>query len=441
MKQRSPKFILVVSFLILIATGTALLSLPAATNKPISVMDALFTATSAVTVTGLIVLDTPVDFTIFGQAVILILIQMGGLGIMTFSLGLISLISRSLSIKWQFTLMDIYGNNHKLPILKILKQILIFTAILETFITVLLLPFFMMRFPFRKALWHSLFHAISSFCNAGFSTFSDSLCGFSGSYYLNIVISISIVFGGIGFLVIHDVVNNLRKKTIKKISVHTKIVLLTTILLILTGTIFFYNYEYNYILKNIPIGEKLTVSFFQSITCRTAGFNSIDIGKLQNNTLFFMIILMFIGGSPGSIAGGIKTTTLWVIAAIIISQLRRHEQIKFFNRAVSQSTAERATTLFILAMAIITTATLIVSGFEAHEGNVCFLDVLFEMSSAFGTVGLSTGITTELNTVSRIITIIVMLTGRLGPLTFLAVFSEGYIKNKIKYPEEHIMIG
>ncbi len=363
---------------------------------------------------------------------------------MTFSLGLITLISRSLSVRWQFAFMDIYGDNHKLPILRILRRIIIFTALIETTIAVLLFPFFLQHYPVVQALWYAIFHSVSSFCNAGFSTFSDSLISYSDSYYLNIVISFSIISGGLGFLVIHDIMQNIKKNSglvLKKMTLHSKVVLLTSLVLIVIGTVFFFFSENSNSLFNKPLHTKLIISFFQSVTCRTAGFNTIDIAALKETTLFFMMLLMFVGGSPGSIAGGIKTTTLWVICAIIIGQIRRHEQIRFFNRAISRATAERSTTLFILALLLITLSTLIVSGLNFSKNSIPFLHTLFEMTSAFGTVGLSTGITPQLSTGSKITTALVMLLGRLGPLTFLAAFREGYRVNKLRYPEEHIMIG
>ncbi len=440
----SPAAAVSISFLLLICTGTALLMLPGITHKPISFIDALFTATSSVCVTGLIVLDTAADFTLAGQALILGLIQLGGLGIMTVSLALILFVSRKISVRWQFTLMDMYGKRKKLPIRMILKNILLFTFVCESAVTLLLLPVFLMDFPAAEAVWHSVFHAVSSFCNAGFSTFSDSLVSYSNNWYLILVVSFSIITGGLGFLVLSDIARNFQsnlKKAFSNYSLHTKVVIVTSVLLIVSGTLFIFIFEYNNILKALPLPEKLCVSFFQSVSCRTAGFNSVPIGGLNDNTLFFMVLLMVIGGSPGSIAGGIKTTTAWVICAILIGRIRNTGQLVFWNRAISSDTTERSTTLLILALLFITVTSLFLSGFHNTYMYIPFIDILFESASAFGTVGLSSGVTGHLTFNGKFVIIITMFLGRIGPLTFLSVISSGNRQYKVRYPEENMLIG
>ncbi|MFW5807638.1 MAG: TrkH family potassium uptake protein, partial [Spirochaetota bacterium] len=428
----TPVSIVIFSFVLLIAVGTALLSIPGAARVPISFTDALFTATSSVCVTGLIVLDTAKDFTLPGQIIILGLIQLGGLGIMTVSLALILLVSEQLSVSWQFTLMEMYGKGKKLPIRLILKNIIVFTAISEGAVMILLFPGFLRDYPPHTALWHSLFHAVSSFCNAGFSTFTSSLIAYAGDWYMITVISASIILGGLGFLVLSDIIRFRKYHLVKAFtmySLHTKVVLVTSILLLLAGTLFFYVSEQENIIRGMSLSKQLCVSFFHSVSCRTAGFNSIPLTQLSDNTLFFMILLMVIGGSPGSIAGGIKTTTAWVICAIIIGRIRRQDQLVFWKRAISSGTVERSTTLLILALFFISAMTLVLSSFNNLPGDTPFIDILFETASAFGTVGLSTGVTGTLSSGGKIAVVATMFVGRLGPLTFLTLVSSGRKKS------------
>lgn len=440
----SPIQKVLLSFIVLIITGTILLMLPFSTISGISLIDALFTATSAVCVTGLIVLDTAKDFTFFGQLVILLLIQFGGLGIMTFSIAILSLIGGSLSIKWRFTFDSFYNEIGEFPIKSLLKKIIFYTFVIETSIAIILFSQFLGYFKLPDAIWHSLFHSVSAFCNAGFSTFSNSLMDFKNNIIIQLAIGGGIILGGLGFLVLTELARVEFKKTsfiFSQFTLHTKFVLSITAILILMGMITFLILEWTNSIKNLSAVGKLSAAFFQSITCRTAGFNTVDIGSLRSPTLFMMILLMFIGGSPGSIAGGIKTTTMGVIMSLIYAKFAGKNQIVLWGRSLNTETIERSTTLMILSILFITFATFLLLTIDTFNVKNSFLAAIFEVTSAFGTVGLSTGITSMISDPGRVLMCLVMYIGRLGPLTLIMALTSQMKRINIQYPEEHIMIG
>lgn len=433
------------SFIVLILFGTFLLMIPLATHHGIGFIDALFTSTSAVCVTGLIVLDTAADFTFFGRMTILFLIQFGGFGIMTFSLGLVSLLGRDLSVKWKYTLEGMYTDTGKVPIRSILKRVIKYTFIIETATALILFSQFYKDFPLLKAIEHSVFHAVSAFCNAGFSTFSDNLVGYQKNYIITVSIAVAIILGGLGFIVLNEVSRFLYKKRttrgrIPGLSIHTKIILIMTVFLVVSGTIVFFILEWNNTLKDMNTFQAVLTSAFQSVTCRTAGFNTVDIARLRESTLFMMIGLMFIGGSPGSIAGGIKTTTMFVIFMLIYTKFKGRKTVTVWGRSLDNETVDRSITLFILAIVFVSVITFLILALH-DSGGFSFLPVFFETVSAFGTVGLSTGITGRLPDLDKVILTVVMLTGRLGLLTVLMVFTLKKKKINLEYPREHIMIG
>ncbi len=425
-------------------TGFLLLMLPCSTIAGIDPVDALFTSTSAVCVTGLIVKDTATDFTLFGKTVILLLVQFGGIGIMTFSLAVISAVGGKVSIKWRFAMQDLYSDTDRISNVNILKKIIIYTLSIELITAVILFTQFSRDFPLPAALGHSLFHAVSSVCNAGFSTFSSSLMNYNTNYIIITTISIAIILGGLGFVVLNDL-SRIRikslKSSFKKFSIHTKLVLVLTLIFIFSGAIIFFFLEQNYILKTLSPGEKILNSFFQSITCRTAGFNTVDMRFLRESTYFMMICLMFIGGSPGSIAGGIKTTTIGVVILLIYSKFRQRKQVVIWNRAIDWGTIDRSNTLTILSLIFVVTSTFVMLTIKDFDIGRTFESVFFETVSAFGTVGLSMGITDQLPRIDKIILSAVMFVGRLGPLTLILALTSGKKEINIKYPEEHIMIG
>jgi trk system potassium uptake protein TrkH len=440
----SPIQKVLLSFVMLILIGTTLLKLPISTHAGISLIDALFTSTSAVCVTGLIVLDTSKDFTLFGQLVILLLIQFGGLGIMTFSIAILSLIGGNLSIKWRFTFDSFYNEIGEFPIKSLLKKIVLYTFIIEFSIALVLFSQFLGYFKFTDVVWHSVFHSVSAFCNAGFSTFSNSLIDFRNNAIIQLAIGGGIVLGGLGFLVLTELARLQFKKSVSlfaQFTLHTKFVLLITAILICIGLIVFLFLEWNHSIKDLSTIEKLFAALFQSITCRTAGFNTVDIGSLRSPTLFMMILLMFIGGSPGSIAGGIKTTTMGVVLSLIYTKFAGKNQIVLWGRSLNTETIERSTTLMILAILFITFATFLLLTIDTFNVKNSFLAVLFEVTSAFGTVGLSTGITSTISDPGRVLMCLVMYIGRLGPLTLIMALTAKKRRVNIQYPEEHIMIG
>jgi len=443
-QRLSPIQKVLLSFIALILFGSVLLLLPVSTHHGITFVDALFTSTSAVCVTGLIVRDTPVDFTVFGISIILLLIQFGGLGIMTFSLGLLSMFANNLSLKWRFTFQGLYSDFRAIPIRSLLKRIVLYTFIIESVIAAVLFTQFIRDFSFLPALGHAVFHAVSAFCNAGFSTFSDSLIGYGNNPLVILPVSMGVILGGLGFIVLYELRRYpfLRNSSWNsRLSLHSRFVLIITAILILSGTAGFLVLEWNYSLRTMPIWERIQASFFQSITCRTAGFNTVDISLLRQNTLYMMIVLMFIGGSPGSIAGGIKTTTVGVMAMLIYSKFKGARQIVLWNRGLDHDTVDRCTTLIILSMVFVIIASfavLTIHDFDIHNS---FLSAVFEVVSAFGTVGLTMGATGHLSQEGKILICIVMFIGRLGPLTLIMALTSMKKDINIEYPEEHIMIG
>ncbi len=439
----SPIEKVLLSFVILIFSGAFLLCLPVCTTHGITFIDALFTSTSAVCVTGLVVLDTAKDFTFIGQVVILLLIQLGGLGIMTFSVALLSLIGSSISIKWRFTLQNMYSDVSKLPVRHVLMRIVMYTFSIEACIAFILFTQFIQQFPFHVAIWHSIFHSVSAFCNAGFSTFSNNLMDYNGNTVVIVSIGLNIILGGLGFLTLTELFSNKTfklKKLWKALTIHSRLVLIVTAILIFSGMLLFLVIEYNGILKTMPLKEKLLASFFQSVTARTAGFNSVDIGALQEGTCLMLIVLMFIGGSPGSIAGGVKTSTVAVLYIYLISRLKGLRQIVIGERALSYDNVERATTLVIVSGIFIFCTTFVlvlIPTLPVSES----LASLFEVTSAFGTVGLSMDFTPKTLPIERIILCIVMYAGRLGPLTLISALTSHRKTVNIRYAEDHVMIG
>ncbi len=429
------------SFILLILTGAALLSLPASTRSGISFVDALFTSTSAVCVTGLTVVNTAESFTAFGQGIIAVLIQLGGLGIMTFSLSIFSLMGGSLSLKWRFTFENIYSDSKLNPIKGLLKRILVYTITIETAAALLLFLAFIPKHSAVEAARHAVFHSISAFCNAGFSTFQKGLVPYAGDLLVVITTAVTIMSGGLGFLVINELFRKLRHRSKKRLTLHTKMVLSMTAALIIGGTLYIAFLEWDSSFSSFSLKEKIISSFFQSVTCRTAGFNTVDISGLRQGTHCIMLLLMFIGGSPGSIAGGIKTTTLFVIIAMIAARFKGHSQVRIGTRAVSKDVIDRSTTLAILSFTYIFMATAFMLGMQNMDSSNSFLAVLFEVVSAFATVGLSMGVTEHLSGGGKMFICLTMLLGRLGPLTLIMALTSRARNIPVEYPEEQIMIG
>ncbi|MBN2357590.1 Trk family potassium uptake protein [candidate division KSB1 bacterium] len=444
-KRLHPSHTLAISFFIFIMIGTGLLYTQWSCNGDrLSFIDALFTATSATCVTGLITQDTGAFFTRFGQLVILALIQLGGLGIMTFSTFFAYIIAGRFTLRGR-DLIETSVSSKPVPYLgKLLLFTVVGTLIVEAIGAVILTFRFSQDYPLDRSIYLAIFHAVSAFCNAGFSLFSDSLIAYQNDWIINATVLCLIIIGGIGFWVLYDLMN-LFKNGSGQLTLHSKLVLTVTASLVLFGAMLFLFFEWNHTLQPIPMNGKILSSIFQSVTARTAGFNTVDVGGLDEGSLLMLMILMVIGASPSSTGGGIKTTTFGVILALIFSRLRSQEQVRLFNRGIPESIVSKAIGISFFWIVTVTVAVmcLLVSesyGVLGHAPRGMMMDIFFECFSAFGTVGLSTGITPLLTKAGKVVIIILMYVGRIGPITLaLAIANKPPLR--IRYAEEKIIIG
>ena len=442
----SPTRIFVLSFAGVIITGAILLWFPfSATKGNLRFVDALFTSTSGVCVTGLVVVDVGKDLSTLGQVITLFLFQIGGLGIITFSTVFFVLMGRGISFKGRDIVQSTFLHTPRRDFIRIAKGVLWFTFVSESIGTLLLFIRFSFDFPLGAALYHAVYNAISAFNNCGYSLFSDNLMGYQGDLIVNLTVMGLIVHGGIGFIVQYEVLSWLRGVQ-KRLSVHSKIVLITTTILILSGAFLFYLFERNHIIKDVPVLTKILASFFQSVTPRTAGFNTVDIGLLTNTTILLMIVLMFIGASPGSTGGGVKTTSAALLVMMIWNRLKGNEEVNIFNRTVPREIMSRTISIIFasaFSVAIITSILLIAGEGKLPntESRHFFVEYLFDTVSAFGTVGLSMGITPKLNDLQKYALILMMFVGRVGPLTLAFSLSRDTGKRGMTYAEEGVMVG
>ncbi|HBG17799.1 MAG TPA: ATPase [Desulfobulbaceae bacterium] len=451
MLKMHPAALVLLSFLLLILTGALLLMLNISTTEGhISWIDALFTATSAVCVTGLIVVDTGTFFTTFGQWVILTLIQLGGLGVMTISVALFTWLGRSVSIRHRLIMQDLFAHTPRQDIYRLVRSVILFTLATESLGAIMLTWHWSRELPLNQALYYGIFHSISAFCNAGFALLPDSMVRYGGDWLLNLTVCSLIIVGGIGFPVLYDLQSRYLDRRSKKmrLSVQTKTVLLTTVLLIAGGALTFGLLESGSpILSGKSLSERALISLFQSITCRTAGFNTVDIGALREVTIVMMISLMFVGASPGSCGGGVKTTTLALLFSFVISRIRHKRRVNMFRKSIPEATVTRSMSLIILSTAIINLVLFMLllsdSYINAGEGQtkINTLQYLFETVSAFATVGLSTGITSFLTTWDKYWIVLVMIIGRIGVLTFSYIIVGTDASGGKEYSEENMMIG
>ncbi len=446
MKNRlSPERIIVGSFVAAILVGTFFLMLPVSTvdGKGLSLVDAFFTATSATCVTGLIVVDTGSYLSRFGQLVVLLLIQCGGLGIMTLSTFFIVVLGKRVSLRGKLILQDALNFYDMESLFDLLKHIILFTFVIEFFGFLLLFFDFRLswHYPWGKAFYHAFFHSISAFCNAGFSLYSDSLSRFVGDYIVNFTVMGLIILGGLGFPVLYDLYRRVFRKdgTESKhfLSYHTKVVVTVTGILIVVGTLMIFLFECSNTLKVLDFKEKILASLFQSVTPRTAGFNTIDIGAMREVSWLFIMVLMFIGASPGGTGGGIKTTTFVSVLMSVISIVRNREDVVLFKKRIPERVIKKSIAIFSLSLFIVVLGTTFICYFE----NIPLSKVMFEVFSAFGTVGLSTGITSSLHWFSKVMISLIMLTGRVGPLTAVVAMAEAGLAPPIRYPEGEILVG
>jgi trk system potassium uptake protein TrkH len=429
--------------------GAFLLMLPfSTTSGNIAFVDALFTSTSAVCVTGLTVLDTGTYFTIFGQIVILVLIQLGGLGIMTVSVLLFQFLGKVISFKHRMAMQETFAHTPRKDIYQLIKSILGFTLLAEGFGTILLFFHWNREFTAIKALYMAVFHSVSAFCNAGFALFTNNMMNYTGSYLLNFTLCALIVLGGIGFPVVFEIYNLAYKNRGKrvKISVQTKSVLITTAILIVSGTLLFLLMEPDNSLKGLSLTGSILASLFQSITSRTAGFNTVDFSVLSDSAASLIILLMFIGASPGSCGGGIKTTTLFVLFSLVKNRIRGNTNINVFKKSLGKESLSKSVSIFLLSITLVTLVffLLLMSDHFGHKeirNSDRFVSYLFEVVSAFGTVGLSMGATAVINNLGKFLLIITMLIGRVGVLTFSYIMTEAEAQRGIEYAEENLMVG
>jgi trk system potassium uptake protein TrkH len=444
-----PATLLLLSYLVAIGLGMCLLLMPHATvSGSIALIDALFTATSALCVTGLVVVDTGTYFSLFGQGIILVLIQMGGLGIMTFSAFFFLSIGRRVAFRHRMLMQETFAHRLREDIYGLIRAIFCFTAVVELVGATLLFIHWSGNYPLTQALYMAIFHSVSAFCNAGFSLLSNSFMDYRGSMLLNFTVCALIIVGGIGFPVIYEIYKKIstHREGHIKFSVQSKAVSVTTFILIISGMAIFWMVEYDISIRDCSFGESLLAALFQSVTARTAGFNTVDIAALSNVTLGLMLFLMFVGASPGSCGGGVKTTTLAVLGALTWSRLRRKIRVNMFKKSIPKETVTRSMSLFVLAVGFMATifALLLLTQQGAPTPGASraqFLEYLFEVVSAFGTVGLSMGATAKINSCGKILIIVMMLIGRVGVLSFSYVIAGAEARNGIEYAEENIMIG
>lgn len=444
-RHLTPTRIFVFSFAAFILAGAFALCLPfSASGKSLRFVDALFTSASAVCVTGLATVDIGSTLSLAGQITTLMLFQVGGLGIITFSILLFALMGRGVSFKGREITQTTFLHSPRKDLYLIIKRVLRYTLIIEGIGALLLLLQFIQDFSIIRAVYLAIFHAVSAFNNAGFSLFPDNLMRYQSNILINVTIMLLIILGGIGFIVQQEVVAKFRG-TQKRLSLHTKIVLIVTAALIVLGAVCFYFMEMHNVLRGATIKTALLSSFFQSVTARTAGFNTVDIGILTNSTILLIIFLMFIGASPGSTGGGVKTTSFAILLLLVVNRMKGNENVNIANRTIPPELVDRTISIIFasaIIIGVITAVLLLASGTAGAplSSRYLFIEYIFETFSAFGTVGLSMGVTPKLNDIQKYTVIFMMFIGRVGPLT-LAFAWYSHRRKGITYAEESVMVG
>lgn len=437
--------IIMLAFFLVIMAGSFVLSLPisSATDKPVPYIDALFTSTTATCVTGLVTLPTVTTWSYFGQAVILTLIQIGGMGVITVITGLMIVINRKFGIADRILIEESFNINSLDGIIELVKKVIEFTLIIEGAGALLYMTVFVPEFGI-KGIWISIFTSVSAFCNAGIDIIAEnSLCNYVLNPIVNITTMLLIVLGGIGFIVLMDVGRIIKSKTrrrLKFLSLHSKIALSVTLFLIVIGTVLFLAFEYNNpeTLGDYSLHEKILVSLFQSVTTRTAGFATVPQESLTDASAFVSMLLMFIGGSPVGTAGGVKTVTVYVLIISALCVIKDKRTVDVFNRQLSSETIKKSVAVFATSFSIVIISTMLLLLFS--NGNL--LDVMYETVSATATVGLTRNFTSTLNLIGKIIIIFTMYFGRIGPLSFAIAFGiNKKSENVISNPIEEISVG
>ncbi|AGL03399.1 TrkH family potassium uptake protein [Desulfoscipio gibsoniae] len=440
-KRINPPLFIILGFAVIILIGTVLLALPVSSSSgnSLGLLDSLFTATSAVCVTGLVVFDTGTKYSSFGEIIIMILIQLGGLGFMIFGVTTAVLLGKKIGLKQRLLIQESTHAISTAGLVKLSLNILIITLVFETVATIILTVRWYGEMGLFKAVYYALFHSVSAFNNAGFSLWPDSLTRYVGDPVVNLVISALFITGGIGFIVIMDLYV---KRQWQKLSLNSKIVLVTSGLLSVAGFVVVFILESfnSQTFGELNFSQRLWAAYFQGVVPRTAGFNTIEIGQMIAASQLFIIFLMFIGASSGSTGGGIKTNTFAILILSLFAITRGRNEISVFHRTVTVEIILRSLAVIIASMGVIITASFLLTITE-HSTQRDFLEILFEATSAFGTVGLSMGLTGDLSPLGKLIIIITMFIGRLGPLTMAFALAQKGIKPKIRYTEEKILIG
>lgn len=440
----SPMKLILSGYCFIIVLGTLLLALPFSTRGQgtTTVSDCFFTATSATCVTGLIRVDTATNWTVFGQLVILGLIQIGGVGFMTIAIMIMVFTKRKITLRQRSVMQNSVSAPQLGGIVRMTRFILLGTLAVEG-VGALLLSFdFVPRFGVKKGIYYSIFHSISAFCNAGFDLMGTetgpftSLTGMYDNWYVNIVIMLLIVLGGLGFFVWLDLIQ--KRFRFQKLSLQSKMVLSISVMLIVGGAVALFALEYNQpLLEGVSIKERILVCLFQSVTARTAGFNTIDLSAMTEGSKLLMICLMLIGGSPGSTAGGMKTTTIWVLCISIVATFKRKKNIEVFGRRMEEGITRTSSCVFMIYLLTVLLSTILVSSIEG----IPVISALFETGSAMATVGASFGVTPTLRMFSKLLITVLMICGRVGSITMLMAFSSDKGVTSSSYALEKVQVG
>ena len=440
--RKSTTRLIASGFALIILAGALLLSLPIANKSGHgNWLNSLFTATSATCVTGLVVTDTYQNWTIFGQIIILCLIEVGGLGFLTIGAYISVLLKKRIGLQEREQLQESVNTLEIAGVVRLVKKIVQGALCVEGLGAVLLAFRFVPRFGVARGIYFSVFHAVSAFCNGGFDLMGvneaySSLVAFEGDIVVNLVVVTLILVGGIGFIVWDDVMRN--KWHFRKYLLHSKIVITTTLILTAAGTILFLITENNAAFAGMSPLEKFLGALFSSVTPRTAGFNSVDTAALSNSGKIITMVMMFIGGSPGSTAGGVKTTSMVVLLFYAVAMVLGREDINLFGRRLTDEVVKKANAVVIINATLTIMATVTIMTLQPLLN---FEDVLFEVLSAIGTAGMTVGITRELNIISRVIIIVLMYCGRLGSLSFALIFAQKKISASVRQPQEKIIVG
>ena len=440
--KMSPAQIVALSFFGLIFAGAFVLKLPVSAREGVTVpfIDCLFVSTSAVCVTGLSTISIGNSFSYFGQFVILILIQVGGLSIMTFYSSIAILLGKSMPMKDRIMMQDLLEVSSLEDLLSVVIDIMKYTFVIELWGTVILSIGFMVEGEnFGMAIYYGFFHSVSAFCNAGFSVFDTNLENYATNPLIHGTVAVLIILGGLGFIVLKEVTEVIvKRRSFVRMTLHSKTVIVTTIALVVAGTLFIFFSEFLHALDKFSVIDKFQIAFFQSVTSRTAGYDTIPMASLNSYTLYVIVMLMFIGASPGSTGGGIKTTTFAILVQSIRATLRGRKTITMFDRTISSTISLKATALSVISLAVVCFFILLMMKVEPNQS---FLSLTFEVISAFGTVGLSMGITPFLSVIGKAIICMVMFIGRVGPLTLVLAIGERGREGFVEHPEGRIMIG